>query len=275
MLIELRLELMKLLRKPRTYLGPAGMVLLIALGLVAMKFGNEFQYMYERLARDFIISGSFVNAAFLARFMLLEFVVFMFLPLSACLVFGDLIASEAADGTLRALLCRPVTRTSVAVSKYIVGALYVFALTLGTGVAAYLVGTTFLSRGSLLTFYEGIWILPERTAIVRLALTYGLVAFGMLAVGSMAFAISTFLSNSNGAVAGAMGVVIISGIVEQIEYFARLRPYLLTPYLEVERYFTGTLDLHMLIKSVLVMLAYSAVGLIVGLAIFRRRDVLS
>ena len=275
MLTNLRLEFLKLLRKSRTYIGPVAMCLLITLLLVGMKYGHQFEYMRRRLEQDFIVSGSFVNAAFLARY-LLEGIVYTFLPLFACLVCGDLIASEAADGTLRTLLCRPVTRVAVAVSKYVVGIIYVLALTLGTGLAAYLVGSVLLGRGSLLVLSGGIWIFPEQTALVRLAAAYALVAAGMVAVGSIAFAVSTFLSNSNGAIAGAMGLLYGSVVISEIEYFAKLKPYLLTTHLDAwRRFFTNALDVHLFAESVGVMLIYSAVAFLVGLAIFQRRDVLA
>lgn len=274
-LTEFGLEIEKLLKKPRTYIGPVAMLGLIGIVLVAMRYGNEFQHMYERLAQDFIISGSFVNAAFLTRYMLLPPVLYMFLPLFSCTVFGDLIASEAADGTLRTLLCRPVTRWRVIGSKYAVGVLYVFVLTMGTGLLAYLLGWAFLGRGSLLSFAEGLWILPERMAVIRLVEIYALVAAGMAAVGSMAFAISTFLNNSNGAIAGAVGFLIVSGIVGQIEFFSRLRPYLLTTYLEVDGFFKYQLDLPLFLKSLGVMLAYAVVSFLIGVVVFHRRDVLA
>ena len=275
MLTNLRLELLKVLRKPRTYIGPVAMGLLIIAMLVGMKHGHQFEYMRRRLEQDFIISGSFVNAAFLVRY-LLEGIEYTFLPLFACIVCGDVLAAEAADGTLRTLLCRPVTRLGVAVSKYVVAVTYALALTLGTGLVAYLAGSAYLGRGSLVVLSRGLWIFPEHAAILRLVAAYALVAAGMAAVGSIAFAISTFLSNSNGAIAGAMGFLYGSAVIGEIEYFAVLRPYLLTTYLgEWRHFFTGAIDPHLLAESVGVMVIYSAVALAIGLVIFHRRDVLS
>jgi len=259
----------------RTYIGPAALSLLIIAMLVGMKHGHEFEYMKRRLEQDFIVAGSFVNAAFLTRF-LLEGIAYTFLPLFACMVCGDLIASEAADGTLRMLLCRPVTRMRVAISKYAVAIMYVLGLTFGTGLLAYMAGWGYLGRGSLVVLSRGIWIFPEHAAILRLVAAYALVAAGMAAVGSIAFAISTFLSNSNGAIAGAIGFLYGSAVIGEIEYFAVLKPYLLTTYLgEWRQFFTGTIDVHLFAESVGVMLIYSAVALVIGLVIFHRRDVLS
>ena len=275
MLTELRLELFKLLRKPRTYIGPASMAALTTLVLIGMKYGNEFRYMHHRLERDFYVAGTMVNAAFLAR-SLMEVIVYTFLPLFACMVCGDLIASEAADGTLRMLLCRPITRFRVFGSKYAVAVAYALALTFGTGIAAYLAGVAFLGRGSLVVFTDGIWILPERLALQRIALAYAVAAVGMVAIGSIAFAISTFLSNSNGAIAGAMGFLFGSAVIGQIGYFAKLKPYLLTTHLEVWRdLFAGNVNVPDLTHSLGVMMIYSAVAFLIGAVIFQRRDVLS
>ena len=275
MLISLRLELLKVMRKSRTYIGPAALSLLIIAMLVGMKHGHEFEYMKRRLEQDFIVAGSFVNAAFLTRF-LLDAITFTFLPLFACMVCGDLLASEAADGTLRTLLCRPVTRMRVAISKYAVAIMYVLGLTFGTGLFAYLMGWGYLGRGSLVVLQRGVWIYPEHDAILKLLAAYALVACAMVALGSIAFAISTFLSNSNGAIAAAMGLLYGSAVIGEIQYFAKIKPYLLTTQMEMWRdFFTGVPDAHALTKAVGIMAAYSAISIIIGLVIFSRRDVLS
>jgi ABC-2 type transport system permease protein len=275
MLVEIRLEIAKLVRKPRTYIGPAAMAVLIALVMIGLKYSRQFDHLHDRLEQDFIVVGTFINAAFLTRY-LLDGVAYTFLPIFVCIVFGDLIASEAADGTLRAMLCRPITRLRVAASKYAVGLTYVLALTFGTGLLAYLVGSVFLGRGSLVVYSQGLWILPEKMAVLRLAAAYGLVAVGMLAVGSIAFAISTFLSNSNGAIAGAIGVLFGSAIIGELGYFASLKPYLLTTHLAAwPQFFIGSMDSVLFAKSAGVMLVYAVVSLIVGLIVFQRRDVLT
>ena len=275
MLTRLSIELAKLTRKPRTYLGFAGMAGITCLLMIGFKYGDPFQHMKDRLAQDFIISGSFINAAFLAR-NLVAGAIYMILPLFTCLVCGDLVASEAADGTLRTILCRPVSRLSVAVSKYMVGAIYVLTLTFGTGVFAYLLGSLFLGRGSLVVMEQGIWVFPEHTALIRLVATYALISVSMLAVGSIAFMISTFLSNANGAIIGAMAMMYAGVIVGEIDYFKSIRPYLFTSYMDKWRLlFISPIDVSELWKAAGVMLIYSAAALIIGLIIFQRRDVLS
>ena len=275
MAISIALEIRKALRKLRTYIGPVAMSLLILALAVGLKHSNPFDYLRRRMEQDFIVTGSFTNAAFLCRH-LLEGITYFFLPLFTCMVCGDLLASEAADGTIRTLLCRPVTRAQVYIAKYLIAVLYVAGLVMGTGVLAYLVGSAILGRGSLVLFSGGFWVIPEAEAIRRLAMAYALVTMGMLAVGSIAFAVSTLLSNSNGAIGAAMAVLWGSLVIQEIDYFKVLKPYLLTTHLDHWRWLIdGKGTTQEFTNGVIVILAYSVVAFVIGLLVFRRKDILA
>lgn len=271
----LKIEFLKLWRKPRTHLGFAGMAALIGLMFLGMKLGHPFRHIEAQLQRDWIVAGSFLNAGFIAKH-LVGGVVYTFLPLFSAMVFGDLIASEAADGTMRMMLCRPVSRIGIGIAKYLNGAAYVLALTFGTGIAAFLLGWLVFGRGNLIILDSGIFIFTEREAFPRLIGAYGLAAVSMLAVGSIAFALSSFLSNSNGAIIGAMVVMSGLAVIGEIDYFEFLRPYLFTSYLSGWKgLFADPIRAGEVWRSAAVMLAYSGAFCIAGLLVFRRKDVLS
>jgi len=108
-------ELVKLLRRPRVWVAVA---LLCALPVVVAVFlatthvppppgqGGAF---LSAVLRD----GSLYPAAAMAM------VVPVFLPVAVAVVAGDGIAGEAATGTLRYLLVRPVGRTRLLVAKFV------------------------------------------------------------------------------------------------------------------------------------------------------------
>ena len=52
------------------------------------------------------------------------------IPLLVALVTGDLLSGEAAMGTLRMMLTKPITRTQVVLSKLVAAATYTFILVL-------------------------------------------------------------------------------------------------------------------------------------------------
>lgn len=272
----LKIEFLKLWLKPRTYIGFAGMAAVIGLVMVGMKFGHPFRHVEATLEeRGFIVAGSFLNAEFVVHH-LIRAVVMLFLPLFCAMVFGDLIASEAADGTMRTMLCRPVSRIGVGIAKYLSGVGYVLALTFGTGVAAFLVGWLIFGRGNLVSIENGMWIFTEREAIPKLLAAYGLAAISALAVGSIAFAMSSFLTNASGAIIGAMVVLYGLRIISLIDYFEPIKPYLFTSYLDSwEGLFITPVVMGEIWRAVGVMAAYSAVFCALGLLIFRRKDVLT
>jgi len=276
----IRLEIFKLTRKLRSYLGFGALAAMAGLVVLGLARGRPpFEASFEQ---GFVTVGSYLNGGFVAWF-LLRMVMMFFLPVFACVVVGDMISGEAADGTLRAVLSRPVGRGSLFVAKFAVSVLYVIALTLFLGVAAYAVGAIFLGRGALATFQEGtmlgaqgIYIYNEGEGLVRLLGAYGFASVAVLSVATIAFFLSSVLTNSLGAIGGAMMTFILFGVVGAIDYFKPIHPYLFTTHMDSWRgLFLTPVPWGQVVKSLGILLAYISVFFAAGLAVFRRKDVLS
>ena len=136
----IRVELVKLFRRPRTWIS---MVLTCALPFVVAIFitithlapppgqGSAF---LSAVLQD----GELYPAAALAL------VLPVFLPVAVAVVAGDSIAGEAAGGTLRYLLVRPVGRTRLLVAKLISVTAYVLSVVLAVTFTAYATGVFLL-----------------------------------------------------------------------------------------------------------------------------------
>ena len=61
--------------------------------------------------------------------LMLMWTTFLLGALYLALVAGDVVAKEVEDGTLRMILCRPISRLRVGFLKYSACVLYTFALT--------------------------------------------------------------------------------------------------------------------------------------------------
>src|SRR3954462_10884477 len=57
----------------------------------------------------------------------------LLMPLYTALVGGDLVAKEAEDGTLRMILCRPISRVRLLLAKWIAGVIFSAVLVLVLG----------------------------------------------------------------------------------------------------------------------------------------------
>lgn len=229
----IRLELFKMSRRWRTYLGFFALSALTAAMLTGMKYGPPpIEHLTAGISNNFEIVGSFVNGGFVT-WILLRAVLPTFMPLLVCLVPGDLVSGEATDGTLRTLLARPVNRTPVLMAKYVAAVIYTIALVAFLGVVAYAFGVLIFGRGSLLVAEKSVVVFTENEGLARLAVAYALASVGMLTVASIAFFLSTVVNNSTGAIIGAMAVTFVSAAIGGIEYFKPVWPYLFTTHLDL------------------------------------------
>jgi len=226
-------ELAKLFRRPRTYLIAA---LLCALPLIVAVFLATTRIPPPPGQGGAFLSAVLSNGAlFPAAAMAL--VMPIFLPVSVAVLAGDSIAGEAATGTLRYLLIRPVGRTRLLVAKLI--ALIAFVLfaigaVLITSLAA---GLTLFggepSAGVALpadvTSLSGVTITPAGL-MLRLLGTVAYIAVSMLGVAAIALFLSTVTDSALGAAMGALSVLVTSQVLATLDAAAAIRPYLPTRY---------------------------------------------
>jgi ABC-2 type transport system permease protein len=285
MLKQIGFELFKISRRPRSYLGHAGFLLInvcIMLGAKYGHLGNEFAGSANQTG--FGVVGSPVNAEFMCWLVvgspLASMILVTFMPFFICLVFGEIVGGEAAEGTLRTVLTRPIRRTSFFASKFIACLIYALSLAVFLGVSAYVIGLIFFGKGGLLSTgtmeHPMLTWYSEGPALARLALSYLLMCIGAVTVGMIAFFISNWLHNALGAVGGAIMLLFTSGIIGAIPYFKPIKPYLFTTHLLIgQQAFWDPIPWREIAFSLECLGVYVGVLFIVSLAIFRRKDVLA
>jgi len=257
----IRVELIKLLRRPRTWIS---VVLTCALPFVVAVFitvthlvpppgqGSAF---LSAVLRD----GALYPAAALAL------VLPVFLPVAVAVVAGDSIAGEAATGTLRYLLVRPVGRTRLLVAKLVSVIAYVLIVVLAVTFTAYATGVFLLgpsqaaavgqapgaagpggvggpgtglagqgptagqAAGGAVTSLSGAPLsllqLTERVA--------GAIAFitvSMLGVAAIALFLSTITDSALGSALGALAALVASEVLVTLNAATLVQPYLPTRY---------------------------------------------
>lgn len=265
-----RVEVVRQYRRRRTKVG-LGIVMIVPILLaIAFKVGNGPGQ--EGGGPDLgaiATTGGFNFALFSllsATGLLLVVVVALFA--------GDAVASEANWGSLRYLLAMPVPRGRLLRQKFYVAVAY-------SALASALLPMVALAAGSLMFGWHGIVTLSGETlpigeSVKALFACSAYIGFIMLLVASVAFMISTFTDSPLGAVGGAVGIVIISNIFNQVPALASARNFLPT------HYFFSWLDLLLsppiytnIYRGILTTLLYSVVFLAIGYLRFRRKDITS
>ena len=141
---------------------------------------------------------------------------------------GDTVASEANWSTLRYLLASPVPRVRLLLQKLKVSlTLSVFAILILV-LTAWGVGYIAFGGAPLLTPL-GVTMQPS-VAIPRLLIVAAYLAINLLAVAGLAFYLSVATDVPLGAVGGAIGIMILSNILDAISGLGSLRNWLPTHY---------------------------------------------
>jgi ABC-2 type transport system permease protein len=271
----LRVEILKLARRPRTYLGYLGVLLLLVPMLLGLLYGQPDRHLRHVIGADFHVVGTFVNALFMARRMM-EPCLWFFLPLFIALVAGDLVAGEAAEGTLRALLVRPVRRVPVLLAKFTAAVLHATALTYFLGVSALSLGALFFGWGDLILIEHGLYVLPAGEALLRLAAAYTASIPGMVVVAALALFLSVLVDNSNGAIIATMMLLFVSFTLGGLPYFEAIQPYLFTTHMGVwSTLFEDPIPWSEIARSTAWLAGYCAVFVGAAALVFSRKDILS
>jgi ABC-2 type transport system permease protein len=206
----------------------------------------------------------------------------VFLPLAVAVVAGDSIAGEAAGGTLRYLLARPVGRTRLLAAKLV--ALVVFILfavvlvvlaSLALGVSLFGTGAEDVGQPGAVTSLSGV-SLSSADLGLRLVGAVGYIVLSMLGFGAIALFLSTVSDSSLGAALGALAVLITSSVLETLDAAEIIKPYLPTHYwLSWIDFFRDPVFWRDIDNGLLVQAGYIAVFFGAAWANFATKDVTS
>jgi ABC-2 type transport system permease protein len=240
----IRVELLKLVRRPRSWVSIAllcGLPVLVAV-FVAVTHLVPPPGQGPTLLSAVLSNGSLYPAAALA------IVLPIFLPVAVAVVAGDAIAGEAGSGMLRYLLARPVGRTRLLVAKLIALIAYTLTAVVAVAVTAYVTGRllfgsqpvavtnsgggatpTIIAAHVAATSLSGTALTPA-DILVRTAGAIAFIGVSMLGVGAIALFLSTLTDSSLGAALGALAALITSEVLVALNAAAAVSPYLPTRY---------------------------------------------
>lgn len=274
-----RIELFKIFRKPRTYIAfgaIAAIVLLIQMALYSD--GKTYlAFVLQALQDSFVIEGTILNGYFVCFIVLQTLLVHV--PLLIALVAGDVVAGEAAMGTLRLLLTKPHHRSVLLLSKYAASAVYTLLLLGFMAVLALLLSLAVFGTGDLFIMKSSeVVILDGADVLWRYFAALGFAALSMLTVAALAFFLSVFADNSIGPIISTMSIVILFTILTtmDIPFFNVLKPYLFTNHmLNWKGFFEQPVDYWEISKSALVLVVHIVVLVGGAVFVFNKKDIVS
>jgi ABC-2 type transport system permease protein len=211
----------------------------------------------------------------------LNFALFMLLATSQFLLVvvvslfaGDAVASEGQWGSLRYLLTRPIPRFRLLRTKLVVASLYGAAAVVLVPLASLAMGTVAFGWSAVQTPLAG--ALGVNTGVSRLALGTAYVVSTMAVVVSLAFLFSVLTDAPLTAVGGAVVLVVVSEILDQVSALGTIRNGLPTHYwLAWLDLLVDPVDASRMTTGLLEMLPWVVVPLLLAFRLFSRKDILS
>ena len=274
-----RIELSKIFRKWRTYIGFLAIAVLVPIIQIAMLVEGErsINFMTRNLQESFVFVGNLLNGYLISYAILNALVVHI--PFLITLVAGDLLAGEATAGTYRILVTRPVSRFKIVLSKFLSGLIYTNLLVLFLAIMSLGIGLLVFGVGELIVIKNvNILILSRTDVFWRFIMAYGFATLSMTVVLALAFLFSSLVENAIGPIVSTMAIIIVFVIISalDIEFFQSIRPYLFTNYMQSWRsFFDDPIDIQDILKSACVLAGHVIFFLGTTVYIFNKKDILS
>ncbi|HET7329106.1 MAG TPA: ABC transporter permease [Nocardioidaceae bacterium] len=267
----IRVELVKMLRRPRTWITiallnslPTLVAVLLALTDLGPRPGTGPAFLAAVLA-----DGTLFPLAAMA------IVLPLFLPVAVAVMAGDAVAGEAQAGTLRYLLVRPVGRTRLLVAKLVSVIAFVLLTVVAVAAVGYVVGVLLLGDQPLATSVSGTTLTQQELAVRTLG-AVGYVTLSMLGVAAVALLLSTVTDSALGAALGALAFLIASTVLLTLDAADALRPYLPTRYwLDFVDLFRDPILWRDIVRGVGLQGVYVVVFLAAAWANFTTKDITS
>jgi ABC-2 type transport system permease protein len=197
------------------------------------------------------------------------------LVVAVALFCGDTVANEASWASLRYLLAAPVPRARLLRQKLIVALGYSAVAVTVLPVMALVAGTVAFGWHPLKLPASGVQ-LSTGAAVGRLAIVLGYILITELVVAGLAFVLSVSTDSPLGAVGGAVGIVIISDILDAVTALGSWRRLLPTHWqfswlnvLQPQISWTA------MIEGTSVSFSYAVVLIALAFRRFRTKDIVS
>ncbi|MEA3206947.1 MAG: type transport system permease protein [Chthoniobacter sp.] len=272
---QLRGELRKLFARKRTYIGFGAFLVVEIIVLVLFqlpKVQRSYRHMIEQAGYGFEEYFSGLTLAFL----ILTSTIFLLGALYLALVAGDVVSKEVEEGTMRMMLCRPVSRMRMLAIKYLACVIYTFALIFFIGLTALAAGIARQGYGGLFVFapLEGIFALYERgPGLARYLGALPLLGLSLLAITSLGFTLSCFNMKPAAATIVTLTLFFVDFIFKGIPYFESLRGWFLTAHMATwTSVFRPHIPWPQMAEDYAYLLAVDLTLVIIGMVNFQQRD---
>jgi ABC-2 type transport system permease protein len=289
----LQIELLKIFRKPRTYISFGAIAIMVIIIQIALKFDGKsyIEFIVGSLQDSLDIPYAHILNGYFVCFVILNLLL-IHIPLLIALVAGDSVAGEANMGTLRLIASKPVSRTGLLLAKFFATVIYTALLLLWLAFISLLLSVLiFGTNDILIARNDSLEIIRSSDTMWRYFLAFVFATLALTTVAALAFLLSVFAENSIGPIVSTISIVIVFTILSEMQiplYDRTIKPFLFTSHMLAWKGFfyckidaggtalPGTIEnLRAIGKSGLILLLYIIGFVSTAIFVFNRKDILS
>jgi ABC-2 type transport system permease protein len=268
--LPLRVEAIRQFKRRRTLVAFGFLLVLPWILVAAFQFGGGGGDDDGQPSLVDVATDSGLNFALFVLFVATGFL----LVVAVALFCGDTVASEAGWSSLRYLLASPVPRDRLLRQKLIVALAYAAAAVTVLPAMALLAGTLVFGWNDVALPTGGTFSASAALSRMFIIIGYSLVV--QLVVAGLAFLLSVVTDSPLGAVGGAVGLVIVSNILDAVTALGAARDFLPTHWmyawidaLQADIQWTG------MAKGAALSVSYAMIFLALAFRRFRSKDIVS
>lgn len=271
-------ELYKIFRKGRSYIGFGAIAFIVIVIQIALFVDGEsyLELGTQSLKDAFTFQGNLLNG-YLSVFIILTSL-WVHIPFLIALVAGDLIAGEAAAGTLRMLLIRPISRTQIICAKFLAILIYVLAIVVFMAAISLCTGLLIFGEGDLFVMKDILYIFESNDALWRILASFVFSFLSMSTVATLAFMLSAIVDSSLGPIIMTMSIIIVFMIVSSIDLsiFRAVKPFMFTTYMGAWRaFFSDPVEWQKIYTAAIALTSHIFIFLGFTIWHFKRKDILT
>jgi ABC-2 type transport system permease protein len=289
----LQIELLKIFRKPRTYISFGAIAVMVIIIQIALKFDglSYIEFIIGSLKDSLDIPYTKILNGYFVCFIILNLLL-IHIPLLIALVAGDSVAGEANMGTLRLLASKPVSRTGLMLAKFMACVIYTALLLIWLAFIALLLSVLiFGTNDILIARNDSLEIIRSNDVIWRYLAAFAFATLALTTVAALAFLLSVFAENSIGPIVSTISIVIVFTILSEMQiplYDRTVKPFLFTSHMLAWKGFfyskvdaggaalPGTVEnIRAIGKSSLVLVLYIIGFVSSAIWVFNKKDILS
>ncbi len=272
---QLRGEFRKLFARKRTFIGFGAFALLEIVILLLLQLPGPQRFLGRAIENAGYDAVSYISGPTIGILMV-GWTILMLGALYLALVGGDVVSKEVEDGSMRMILCRPISRGRILVLKGIVSMCYTAVLTVFVMVTAMTVSVLYGGAGSWFVFapvdgvvafhdfWPGLW---------RYLAAIPLLSLSLCTVTAIAFSLSCFNMKPSAATVVTLSFLFADNILRMIPYFESLKGWFITVKMGVWiKVFEYRVPWETMLEQYAWLLAIDATLFLIGWMAFEQRD---